>query len=1444
MIANLGLDGIVGRLATLTGDTDCEGPTPESSIEIEFRLGLDGALRPRSEVQEGLRAIVRHVSDRLGCVVQERLAESGGIVDDSLTAAVDWLADVREKIESALGTARASFDCSAVLRERYDGSLEVPCDYYLDENIAGRARLLRTPPQALVFRREIQLFEQTIHVEFVLAFGADVPSLRVRCPSCGDRLDDLADYVARDLAAMATDTLRYDGGATLHLVEEELRLRAPFELELTFLDTSFSVVVTCSLDAREGDVFCNGQEPATLLSAAVVAAIARKIEDSGGHIAIPFGPFGAAVTEADSAGTRIELSGEVSFPGVDDAVDLTVTLPLFGHAFDLEWDANQLLGDLEEALLERVNGLFGSFVPIEITAVDLVLGDVWPTGVRLSGAASIAELFTVSVPDVLLTDEGLSIDGPRELTIGFPPNLQLPVPPFRICPTGGSLGPDRLMVVASVTVADCSADALLAVRGQGEVRLDTPGVFGVRGNLLLLRFLSLGNATADLNLPGRFLETELDIGGAIADVVRFRSDMRVDGGDAPFGRARGELYLFRVPLSEQSVHVDLTRGGVEAEVGLDLFGVIVANGNFGMETFGRNPELSARGSARVLGFTLASLGLQARPNYAKAGFRVLGLGLSVVVPGLDALSPATLLEMIKNLLTPNFENLDEALLALLKGQIDLNPLADFGPGGDSALDGGDGDGDGDEGESPIDEGLGADDAAPGAVGEGDQSVAPAPSNAEAPTLLNPPGRFHIVIEPAGDDAWAIDLMEGDKHDTMIARVPGHVLTRPILRDGAGQPFAFTRHAYAHLADGRIAENATVPGCPAGEVVPTVFTFAGIETPRVGYFELCRLKTDDGPVRPESLSDAAHGDLLRPFLTGLAAFPDSLPALWAPGDDSPSNVPSRVLLSGWIGKIADDIRIAAGLAAPGRLLVVTEMPGAPDGAMCTVTPDQRVAPSIRAFVLDAPDFSAPLDAAEVGKIEHALRGLAACTGGSAALTRMSDDEQYLSAAGYLSRWDSDENGFVLVREPDEQDEPVHTPPAPMELALLAALRAEAPPLEVVGSPPPSLEEIEEIAERSGAPEQSLPLLDGGGSGTWIEIATEAGECVVRYAGAQPGRITGFPAGVFGADCAPDGTVLVVGRADDTGDLDNPGRLMLVEMAQNRQTASLVHLGWGEAQRVDLGAGWRTRQAFSVYRRVFRESLGSEPLALVQTVKGFDEAADGTAWLYFAPRNGSDQGSAGWLIWAGRIGQGRLRLPVGLTDDKVNDLPRLLGVIETDALPHPAEYQTAEALVEGSGSLVLRTGDEGGITAIVTWRVSSDLRPGWQLSARLTERPVPRQPSDRRAARGLLDSRLANEPSAPTRDVWMFQYGGTIGVAFRGEAAPDEILWRYEDTGQGDSTAVQRALNLTKRGELDRRGDVDSWTFEGAANQEVIITAASEDFDTVVELWSPARSFVAW
>ena len=84
-------------------------------------------------------------------------------------------------------------------------------------------------------------------------------------------------------------------------------------------------------------------------------------------------------------------------------------------------------------------------------------------------------------------------------------------------------------------------------------------------------------------------------------------------------------------------------------------------------------------------------------------------------------------------LTPNFENLDEALEALLSGNITMNPFADFGSGGDGMGDSEDGDagesagGDGpkDGGEGDPGEGLGNEEA-PAEADASEGSAAPVP----------------------------------------------------------------------------------------------------------------------------------------------------------------------------------------------------------------------------------------------------------------------------------------------------------------------------------------------------------------------------------------------------------------------------------------------------------------------------------------------------------------------------------------------------------------------------------------------------------------------------------------------------------------------------------------------------------------------------------------------
>ena len=100
-------------------------------------------------------------------------------------------------------------------------------------------------------------------------------------------------------------------------------------------------------------------------------------------------------------------------------------------------------------------------------------------------------------------------------------------------------------------------------------------------------------------------------------------------------------------------------------------------------------------------------------------------------------------------------------------------------------------------------------------------------------------------------------------------------------------------------------------------------------------------------------------------------------------------------------------MVAGMVAPGRLFLVADLPSVrtDDDTPCTQTPapSSRGPNRIRSYVLDASEFTKPLDAVVLAELGDALHGLAACGSGAAVLYR-AGDINYLSANGYLGRWD--------------------------------------------------------------------------------------------------------------------------------------------------------------------------------------------------------------------------------------------------------------------------------------------------------------------------------------------------------------------------------------------------------------------------------------------------------
>ena len=893
-------------------------------------------------------------------------------------------------------------------------------------------------------------------------------------------------------------------------------------------------------------------------------------------------------------------------------------------------------------------------------------------------------------------------------------------------PEGGTIGSDRLAITAGVTIAtpDCDlTGSFFSIDGRAEVALPELLNFQIHGDMVVLKFLNLGRAMAELDLRKLLLRSELEIGGPIANVIYFKSTMEViGGGKNPHAATTGELRLFRVPVGEQSVYVDFKSGGVKATLKVDLFGFVTADGRFGMEEFARNPYVDVEGSAKVLGMRLANLGLTARPNYARAGFRVLGIGLTVVVPGLETFSPDILVKLIKKLLTPDLKNLDEAIVALFQGNIEINPLADFGPGGGSAMgesgDEGEPDRNGAKGEEPA-----AEPAPEGTSKE--KKVPPAASDPAQPSKLNPPGRFHIAFETTGENGYKIELMEGTRRDTTIAKVPEHKLTLPIFEDRAGMPLGFSRSTYSHLGDGVIA--AGPDGCLTNEVIPTVFTFAGVDKPQTGYFELCRMRDENGnPMSTAHISKVSASSetakLMGRFLIGLSAFPAAMPRLIEPENiEQDASAPVRVLQHGWTGTI-DGTQLMAGLVAPGRLLVVADLPGAPEGAECTVTPADYAASSVRAFVFDAPGINGALDKEALGPILHAFPGLAACPSGHVGLIGEMDDKLYLAAHGNVGRWDNGTKKWVLLRKADPEED-IKTPDDPMIHSIERAEKRRR--RNGVTPSVPSPKEIEELVSSKPSEPGAVAMLQPGKSRHSVVFQRSGDGCVAQFGGAEPERITGFGTDLFGETCVPK-QALIIGLSPVSGhgaSAHDPGRMLLLKLKPEggRRTASLVHLGWGKGQQHELGHSWNETTSFDVYDRALSDLPTDKVLELVAAT-GFPRTEDGAAspvGLVFKDVDGIMH-----LAWASDIGSGALTLPKGLEMERVTDLPRLLRIAGADdRLVHPVRL-SARPLHKSLDRLVLghRVIDPDGSKPVIAWSPgdpASKLPAGWQISG-----PTPR------------------------------------------------------------------------------------------------------------------------
>lgn len=1221
-------------------------------VTVDLIFGFDGRLTAGESGIADLDAALRSFAE------SELLCRGSSL----FAKLEDLLQSVSEVLGDEWGNA-ANVECDAVAGEEYR------CKTLIDNH----KELIGEVTEVRLTRRNIDILGQSVAIQAALkplsegGFGS--PKLTILCPSCEQGLNALADDLVHGFADRTQFLTYRRGSARLAISASQAQLDAPLTVSIEDLGVEVPVPLSCKLDLKRPETAsCR----AARIEPLILEAIRRAIEANLNTTPYDFGMFTLRFSEvATEDDKRITLVGRVSLPefGIEDVGRLAVVLPVLGGTLVTKFEPT---GEdaLKAHLIGYLNDLIGAGVPITITDANIVQDDKGrPRSIEISSAASIGDWFKISVPNVIVGENGLAVVGPNELTIGFPPGAQIPVTPFTICPTGGTVGEERLVIYASITAAECTASAMINIRGSAEIGFKDVEL-AVRGNLVLLAFLQLGNAEAVLDLKEPSFQSDLEIGGVLSDVISYQSRMKASS-NPPEATTLDELQLFRVPVQKQEVHIKFARDGeIKATMKFNLFGFLNADGSFKSDVDFRRPEGKFGGNAKVGGWTLAGVDAQARPDLLRAGFTVLGLRIGVIVPGLDAFTPDYLKKLIENLLTPDFENLDKALEAIFSGNITINPIADFGNGGEGF---GDGDANGDNANPGDNNGQSS--GEPGPEGDGDQQgEATAVSEAEAPQvadaekvgeprpLLNPPGGMSVVFEKDGGAVSAV-LKEGGETVSVIARIASEptatrALINPIV-EGEGTPLVFTRSSYMHRWFAKPGEGVVAPQCKAGIPTPAVFSFSGGAEGVVGYAELCRFGAGaDAYLQP------VHAPVVVPFLEALSRAPDAYPPLIPlnPETGEPQPLGARRLLE--IGRFLElDGLQAIALLGPGRVLVTTSLPDRqdPEANTCTASLEGAADPSVRTFIIyDQAADTSTFEAWTETDLQQILSGLSACGSSVVSVTRRTDvggigfgedgRSAWLGARGNLSAWTG--SGWTLIRlRPPEQEIEVN----PNEI-LSAAEAAE----ELIG-PPPSVplpgpvppDDAEKLVQEEQV-EDALPTILPAGGGPTLRFVRndETGKCEVRR---DASVLAEYVTSLFGGDsCYTEGRSLVV-SAHFAGPQSRFNILVLPE--DEGGSTQLVHIGRGDGLSEPLGTWPLTSTAQVALDRLVALNDFEEAIAL--HVSGFDEAGDMAALTL-------QKGGKGHIVWASgaQEGQAEISVPEFFTEDHFKALPYALRDVRSD------------------------------------------------------------------------------------------------------------------------------------------------------------------------------------
>ena len=389
---------------------------------------------------------------------------------------------------------------------------------------------------------------------------------------------------------------------------------------------------------------------------------------------------------------QLELTTVISIPSVDISTNFSLFIDknfkVRSKPEDIgELLAQQTINQLTDKAINEVKQLFPlleEYVTIDriipIRKINKDLNIALPRGLRIESSAKIYELFEVSLPPLLITTDGVEVDGPKSVRFVYSTPIFIP-PVFFLKDIGGTLSEKELEGEAKFLAGE---ENLIRIDGTFRVPFEGDSRLYLNGDLILFNSFNLASSKSYLNINKAHFKSTLETSKSISSLFYFNLDTEIKAkGKDWFATADGRMEVFKVFKGDANATFD--KNHFDAQFSLDKTPIPLFPSSQVELKAGKmfsNPEIKTQTDVSIRGNNIAGVKGSITSSYSSLAFKFLGMNLGVTVPSYKDLDEDLIWDLIKNLLNPDFENLDEALVSLLQGNININPFSGFGSGGD------------------------------------------------------------------------------------------------------------------------------------------------------------------------------------------------------------------------------------------------------------------------------------------------------------------------------------------------------------------------------------------------------------------------------------------------------------------------------------------------------------------------------------------------------------------------------------------------------------------------------------------------------------------------------------------------------------------------------------------------------------------------------------------